>query len=506
MEFVSVIITILLIVGGFYKLIEATKDSIFVRFVGVILFVTLSLGMSSLGFLYRLLGYTRDVHGSARFMTFFEKLSLISSSNNGLVVDGKKKLSLENSYIHLLLCAPTGAGKSTTYIVPNIVSQAKYGYSMVVTDPSGELHKLTSGYLKKKGYDVKVLDITDPQNSARYNPLYRANTLNEIAKVTDIIVDNAIQRTGTSDPFWSESAKVIINLSIRALKKKAPKYQNLYNLNNILIQIGGSKKQREKIDKMMARDLDRVSFEAYMAFISQAPNTFQSCMSSAKMALSKVANDQNLAEITLSETLNFETLRQKPTALFLVIPEHEMKFYSFLSSLLYTQIFNYAMLPKTKGQPYLPIFFLLDEFANTGRIPGIDTIISTIRKKDCSLSLVVQDLAQLYEKYGSHVASTIMSNCLSHIYYPGLSLNTCRMLEQTLGVATVKHREMGYKKIGGLFSSDRSRSMPRKLLTADEIRTLPKGQALMLHANKHPVMLDTTPWYENWRIKVRLGQ
>lgn len=197
-------------------------------------------------------------------------------------------------------------------------------------------------------------------------------------------------------------------------------------------------------------------------------------------------------------------MRQTKTALFIIVPENETRRFKFLISILYTQLFDYCNQLPQGNNPYLPIFFFLDEFGNAGKLPGFSSLITTLRKRKVSLSLILQDVEQLTHVYGRADASVILNGgCASRIFYPGLSYPTCQELSNILGNQTVIMRESGFEK-GNNLSSSRDREVARPLLAPDEIRTLKPNKAILIHANELPVMLKTRPWFKSRRMKKRV--
>lgn len=448
-------------------------------------------------YLYKLFGLQKDIHGSAKFLSGFEKWKLLNSMNRGLVIDGKRKLSLERSFRHLLLVAPTGSGKTTSYIIPNVLNLENA--SAVVTDPSGEIFNKTSGYLHSKGFNVKAINVRDLKNTFRFNPLQRANTHTEIKKVSDVLVNSAFPGSRGDQQFWNDGAKNIINILIRCLKRESSKFQNLHNLRFLLNSFGfdGS-----PLNDFIVRNTegDRQTFEEFKGFISNDEKVIQGALATAKTALDKFS-DPELCFLSAEETLNFESLRKEKTALFLIVPEHEIKYYGFYISLLYTQIFAYCMDSSSDVENMLPVFFLLDEFGNTGAIPNFSNLITTLRKRKCSCSIVLQDMEQLVNTYGKSEASTIINGgCSSRIFFPGLSLQTCEELERTLGRSTIRYIESGTHKLGEETDTARDMTTGRSLLTADEIRTMDDDKGLFIHGNKRPVMLKIRPYYKSRRL------
>lgn len=449
--------------------------------------------------LYRFFGLYKDIYGSARFLKGIGRYLLLNSRNKSLVIDGKRKISKEMSYRHLVMIAPTGTGKTTSYIIPNVLNLQA---SAVITDPSGEIYNKTAGYLQTQGFNIKTINVRDIGNSFYFNPLHRASTFTEIKKVSEVLINSAFPGSRGDQSFWNDSAKNILNVLIRCLKNEKTEHQNLHNLRYLLNTFGSD---GSPLNDFVARNTidDQLTRDEFKGIISNDEKVIQGAVATAKTSLDKFS-DPELCELTAKETLNFETLRTEKTVLYLIIPEHEIQYYGFFLSLLYSQIFSMCMdLPKD-DKPYLPIYFLLDEFGNMGKLPSFSNIITTLRKRKCSCSLVLQDIEQINNIYGKSEASTIVNGgCSSKIFFPGLSLQTCEELERTLGKATIRYMESGTHKIGEETDTARDMTVGRSLLTADEIRTMNDNQAVFITGNKRPVMLKMKPYYRNRTLIAR---
>lgn len=425
----------------------------------------------------------------ATFLTGIRKWALLSSfRKQGLVVDGKRRISARRSYRHLAVIAPTGTGKTSSIIVPNLLA-LNGKTSTVVPDPSGEVFEATSGYLHQLGYRIAVLDVSNVERSLSFNPLHRARSHTEIQKVSEVLISAAFPGDDGSNKFWNDGAKSVLSILIRCLNDVDPKFRNLANVRRLLNHFGvdGS-----GLDEFVARNADRPTFDDYKGLRSNSERVLSNIVSTARTAIDPFG-DPDLCQISSVETLHFETLRQRATVVYLIIPEHEVTYYSFWLSLLYTQIFNFAMVRPQHGQPYLPITFLLDEFGNGSKIPGFSMFCTTLRKRNCCLVLALQDTEQLVHIYGRSDASTILNGGVSSkVYLPGLSLKTCQELEQTLGKQTVEDRETGQR-----FS--------RSLMTADESRTMPDDAAVLISGNSPPVRLKMKPYFRRRRFRKRAG-
>ena len=414
-------------------------------------------------------------------MPWWQRIQHLNYFQKGLVIDGKNRISLQRSMQHCLVLAPSGMGKSTSYVIPNLLSLKNA--SAVVTDPSGELYTITAPYLRKSNFNVRCLDFRNKEPPFQYNPLHRAISFTEIQKISSILIDATLQ-SNSENSFWNDSAKSLLALLIRYLRLSQKESPNLLQLFELVNQLSF---QRKKIEKKIMVVFSEKDFAIYKAFSSQEDRIISNVLSTIKTALSKMSDPQ-IAHLTAQETLFFESLRKEKTVLFLIVPEHEMGYYSFLLTLFYTQLFQFAMALAQTGKPYLPIFFFLDEFAALNKIPSFPILINTLRKKDCSVSIILQEMRQLMSIYGPNDAAAIaFGGCSSHIYFPGLGIDTCLQLEKILGSTFIKTQQSTIP-------------IKKPLMTADEIRTMHK-KALFITSNKRPIRIKIRPWFKRWWLR-----
>ena len=247
----------------------------------------------------------------------------------------------------------------------------------------------------------------------------------------------------------------------------------------------------------MAGNLDDDGFDQFRAFVAGEQKLKNSILTTARTALGKLS-DPDIAELTSSETLHFESLRTEKTALFIMIEESETEYYAFILTILYTQLFGFCLKMPEKGKKYLPIFFLMDEFANSGKIPGFETLITVLRRRKVSLSLIVQSLSQLESIYGKTASETIIGNCASQIYYSGLPLEDCERLERILGKTTLLHEERNTNR----FETGNIKELGRSLMTAQEIRIM-RDMAIFVYSNLLPIKITPHPWYKSLKLRNR---
>ena len=424
------------------------------------------------------------------FMKSHQKNKLFSSSNKGLLLDGKDtRLTLQDSFKHLALISRTGGGKTTTYVVPNIFKLAKQNCSMVITDISGELYTKTSGYLARSGFKIYVLNPENLTESIAYNPLHYATDSVKIDELVNILVASSkqSQNLGGSDnsEFWDSGAKSLLSVLIKVLiAYKDHSFINLANLRHLINNYGTDGKALYPLIDHYADD--KIYYE-FKGFIKGNPQTILSMLATANVALSPIGINDNLEKLTSKHSINFEDFRKQKSVIYIKIPEQKQSQYSFLLNIFYHQFFS-SMMEKIPSKNELPIFALLDEFGNM-KLPNFDTTITTARKYQISISIILQNIKQLENKYGKANAQTILEGGVSSkLFYSGADLETTQMLEKILG----KKEELKSNYNGKLYPQEKS------VMSVDEIRTMQDDEALFIMSNKLPLKLKIKPYYKDF--------
>jgi len=423
-------------------------------------------------------------------MGSFEEGRFLKSSNRGVIIDGQdKRLSLKESFSHMGIIARAGAGKTTTYIIPNILKLVNEKNSMIITDLSGELFEKTSGYVAKKGFKIYVLDPENLDESISYNPLYYASSSIAIDQISETLIKSANSgEIRAEDKVWLDGAKNLISIFIKVLIKTGEfKYINLANIKHLINNFG---MDGRALDGFMYKYADEKTFNEWKGFVSGNPKTVLSYVSTANTALNPIGINDNLEKLTLNHSINFKKFREEKSVLYIKIPTQKQDQYSFLLNLFYRQFFD-SMMEKLPTKKDLPIFCLLDEFGNMN-IPNFSNTITTIRKYKVSISIVLQDYSQLEHKYGRNESHTIINGGIAgKLFYGGADLQITSMLTQMLGTKYVNQVD----ELGNLHHTK------EPVLSNAEIRTMKDNEALFIFSNKLPIKMKIKPYYEDYLLR-----
>ncbi|GHU27220.1 conjugal transfer protein [Betaproteobacteria bacterium] len=451
------------------------------------------------GFLHSLLTGNIGKNAGASFLSETEQLKILSPSNKGLLVDGKgKRLSLEESFKHLLIVAPTGTGKTSKFVIPNVLALAENENSIIVTDPSGEIFSQTSGYMQSKGFKVLKFDPTDPEHSIYFNPLRYIFTYSNGTTTIDPVKVSLLATSlvasslkSEQDSFWKAGAESLIEFFTYCLKNTPKDYHNLYNIYKLAEAMTPEGSLLENFMTSYVKEQNLI--DKWFSLIANPNPTTQSHIATTQTALKPLANEK-LAKILSKNTIRFSDLKKEKTALYLTFPVNEASFYTFVLNLFYTLLFHYYMeaIPKKED---LPLFILYDEFGHAN-IPDFDIVITNMRKYKVSLSLVLQSFSQLETQYEKEKANTIIEGGVnSKLFFSGTSQKTAQEIETMLG-KVIRQETYHTEK-----NEQRTNRNEYNLLNADEIRTLPDNQAFFLTGNKKPILLDVLPYYQNSKFK-----
>lgn len=449
------------------------------------IFLLLSASLRQLA--YQLLP-NRTLLGSAHFMKPIDRFRLLNDKNDGLAIEGKKRITKELSCKQCLMVSPTGFGKSTRFVLNNLLRELPEKPSLFITDPSGELFEKSAGFLANH-YQIRKLDFSSPYHSWSYNPLENIESSTDAEKLAANLVktEGAIMH---GDPFWRSKAIELLTVLIKALLHDSvdSAYQNPGNLRVLLNEFGVHDKALLRF--FQSQTEGALQKEAF-SILGMEPKLLDGVIATAKAAL-RLWTNQSLCELTSSNTIAFQDVRKFPLAIFITLPESEGNYYQPLMNQFYTDVFRFLLrMPKSDEKD---VYLLLDEFGNFS-IPDFSQIVTVARKRRISLSILIQSLAQLEARYGKEEARTLLDNFQSKIFAPGLDLTSCEYLESLLGKRTMIYRDPANNWFD-LFSRNKRKYLARSLMTADEIRRS-KHPILITENNAATQLTRMKPYFKN---------
>ena len=323
----------------------------------------------------------------------------------------------------------SGSGKSASYVIPNAYQLLG---SYVFTDPKGELYDKTAGYLKEKGYEIKVLNLVNPKNSDGYNPLMHIESEIDVDVIANTIVKGQKVEGSNSDPYWDDMAEMLLKALIYYLLATRPEEeQNLASCAELVRAAnsnGGGNLLTQLINQLPYDHPARMFYKS----IEIAPEkTYGSILSTLQSKLGKF-DSKEIAELTSTNTINFEDI---------------------------------------------------------GKIPDFDKKISTSRSRKISFSVILQNLDQLEAVYDkSH--ETIIGNCDTTLFLGSNSQKTVEYFSKELGEKTISRESWSVNKDKNMWRQGYNKSdqiMARALMTPDELRRLDNDLCIILEKGIKPI-------------------
>lgn len=405
-------------------------------------------------------------------------------------LDGRK----HRRNLNVLVCGGSGAGKTRFYAKPNIMNA---NTSFVVLDPKGELLRDTGNLLEKKGYDIKVIDLINMEKSHCYNPFVYLRNDNDIQRlVTNIFKNTTPKGSQSQDPFWDQAATMLLLALVFYLHYEAPVEEQNFPMVMEMIRAGEVKEDNENyqspLDILFARlsknNPEHIAVKYYQSYHSGSGKTLKSIQITLISRLEKF-NLESLASITQYDEMELWSLGEKKTAVFAVIPDNDSSF-NFIVGMLYTQLFQqlYYRADVVHGG-HLPIHvhFVMDEFANVALPDEFEKLLATMRSREISVSIIVQNLAQLKALFEKQWES-IVGNCDEFLYLGGNEQSTHEYVSKLLGKETIDMDTYGHTRGRNGHYTKNMQLGGRELLTPDEVSRVDNRYALLFVRGELPVM------------------
>lgn len=351
--------------------------------------------------------------------------------------------------------------------------------SVVATDPSGEIFEKTNTHMHTRNYDVLVFNPTDLDHSIQINFLKPFSESHQ--KIKQIATILAHHNSNQQDIFWTTQAANILFVVISALANlRDDHYLTLGKVRSVVNHFGVDV---EGINAFMAKNLNNQLFAEYQAIQRQDSKVLQNSLSTVRAALD-LWSDPDICRLTSTHTIDLDCFRKKKTILYLIVPEHQVAYFSLVLNLTFSVLFQTCIenanirwgAEQRQGEE---VYFFLDEFTNAcGAILNFQHTITVSRKRRMPIAMIIQDLSQLTATYGKENAQTIYGGgCGNRLFYGGLDNETCRKIEETIGTKTEITIENGVEK-----------KVAVPLIRSADLRQLYEDEYLLLNTNTPPVM------------------
>ena len=406
-----------------------------------------------------------------------------------LINDGKK-MWVDNGEGHTLIIGSTGAGKTQVAIFPLVHSLAKHDESMIITDPKGEIYETTAEMLRKRGYNVVLLNFRNPQQGSGWNPLhlpykyYKEGNPDKANELTDDLAMNILydENAQNNDPFWEKTSADYFSGICLGLFEDAKEDEINLNSVNLFTTVG---EEKCGPNALYANEYFKTKDPASPAYVSAsstiaAPNeTRGSILSVFKQKIRLFAARENLSEMLSHSDFEFEDIGRKKTAVFIVIQDEKKTYHSLVTIFLkqcYETLVDYAQ--KCGGKLPYRTNFLLDEFANMPPLKDVDTMVSAARSRKMRFFFVIQNYAQLAEVYGKEKGDTIRGNCTNIVYLISTELSALKEISEMCGEVKVKTDKKD--------KDGKAIEETRPLITVSDLQKLKMGEIILLRLRMDP--------------------
>lgn len=441
-----------------------------------------------------------EEHGSARWgdaRQICKKYSQKPYSQNILLTQNFR-ISLDTHKhrrcLNILVVGGSGAGKSRDFALPNIMQCC---CSMVITDPKAELLRKTGGLLEKKGYEVRVFDLINPDTSFCYNPFEYVHDDKDVLRLISNLIQNTTPKgSQSSDPFWEKSETALLQALMLYLLHEAPPEEQ--NFAMIMEMLGSAQVKEEDedyespldilFDRLEMRDPDSIAVKQYHIYKQAAGKTAKSILISVGVRLAAF-NLPQIAKLTNTDELDLSNMGERKVALFCCIPDADTSL-NYLVGMIYSQLFQtlYYMADRVHGGALpVPVNCIMDEFPNVSLPNEFEKILATCRSRSIYCSIIIQNMSQLKALFKDSWES-LVGNCDEFLYLGGNEKETHKYVSELLGKETIDTNTYGQTKgKSGSYSTNFQQS-GRELLQPDEVRMLDNQNALLFIRGERPIL------------------
>lgn len=442
---------------------------------------------------------TGEEHGSAKWADKYE-IEKFQDKNfrNNCILTATEGLTMKD-YIgdptngrnkNILIIGGPGTGKTRFFVLPNLMQMHS---SYVITDPKGTILPDIGSLLYRKGhYKIKVLNLVNMKKSMHYNPLAYLHTELDVLKFSEMLVDSTQSKDAKRD-FWVDAEKLLYSAVIGLIIFEAPEEEK--NMNTLIEIINASKTSEDEgyanavdmlFEELEQKDPRHFAVRQYKKYKLGAGKSAKSILLSCGVRLSPF-DIREIMELMDYDELEIDKLGEEKSALFVITSDTDPSL-NFIASFLYTQMFNLLCTKaddEYEGKLPIPVRCIFDEFANLGKIPHFEQLITTIRSRKISACPILQTKSQLKAVYKDS-AETIAGGCDSTIFLGGQEKSTLKDMTELLGSQTIdiitSSKTYGNQKS----STTNFQKGNRKLLDEAEIFKIPGEKCILTIRGANP--------------------
>ena len=450
-------------------------------------------------------------------------------TEQGIVVGcetvGKDTIGLvDTGDVHCMMIGAAGVGKTAFWLYPNIEYACASGMSFMSTDTKGDIMRNYGSIASKYyGYNISVIDLRNPMRSHGNNLLHLVNKYMDLyaehpetiaykakaekyAKIIakTIILSGMDAGSFGQNAYFYDAAEGVLTASILLVSELCkPEERHIVSVFKIIQELlapSNNKQQKNQFNSLMAKLPDDHKAKWFAgAALNTSEQSMASVMSTALSRLNAFL-DSELETILCNDTeIDAETFCTEKSAIFIIMPEEDSSKY-FMVSLIIQQLYReiLAVADENGGKLKNRVVFYCDEFGTLPKIESAEMMFSASRSRRVSIVPIIQSLAQLEKNYGKEGAEIIVDNTQLTVF-GGFAPNseTAQVLSKSLGTRTVMSGSVSQSK------NDPSRSLQmieRPLMTADELKSLPKGTFVVTKTGFNPIKVKLKLFFK-WGIQ-----
>ncbi|PFT98684.1 hypothetical protein COK81_04685 [Bacillus thuringiensis] len=418
-----------------------------------------------------------------------EEGTVLAVYNDNLMVH--KKTSRLNR--NVCVAGGSGTGKTKCYILNNVVNTKNK--SIVVSDPKGEIYELTSREKREQGYEVYLINFSNMALSDMYNSIDYVGLDEDAEKFATTLVLGGEEGQQSGDSFWQDQAISLITAGILYVRENLPKEKHSMDTVYDFLTEPSEKQLKKRFANLEEDSSARMAFGVIK---NATDKTWSGIVSNAAKAM-KLWKLKSVRTFSKYSSFQLSDIGKRKIALYVVIPVAD-RTYRALINTFFAQLFQelYAYADTNHNQLDVPVRFLLDEFANIGRIPDFAERLSTTRSYGIEVSIIIQAMGQLMDRYGEKQTEEIMANCDTTLFLGTNDLGTAKYFSERLGVTTKRLRNDSQTP-GEWDSNQHSYTyVQRPLKTPDELlNQMDENECYVFQRGRLPIHAQKA-WVDNW--------